>query len=369
VQQVTELTHQAHDYLRLKKPKLAVAEFRKVLVLDPDNVDARGNLGVLLFFQASYPEAITQLRAALKQQPDLWNLQVLLGMAEKRTGDLESATRDLDIASPHLTDKKIQIEAGLELIEAESSVGQFEKAASVVANLQALAPGDPHILSVAYEIYSQLCDQTLLSLMIIAPHSAEMHIMMANQLFRQGEITKAIAQYRAAILLNPHLPGEHFELAELLRNSFTPGLQAQAQGEYQAALAVNPYDEKAWRGLGDLSYQKREIKAAERDYGRALALQPDDSEAQAGMAIVLISLNEQPQAMALLESAVKNDPTNIRAHYRLSTLYRQVGRTADANREMDVYLHYHQIRAELGVVFQQLRAPSPLATATPAAKK
>ena len=42
-----------------------------ILVLDPDNVDALGNLGVLLYFHGEYGGAIPQLQAALKLNPGL----------------------------------------------------------------------------------------------------------------------------------------------------------------------------------------------------------------------------------------------------------------------------------------------------------
>jgi hypothetical protein len=36
------------------------------------------------------------MRAALEMQPDLWKIEALLGMAEKRTGDPMQAQKDLD---------------------------------------------------------------------------------------------------------------------------------------------------------------------------------------------------------------------------------------------------------------------------------
>jgi len=51
-------------------------------------VDARGNLGVVLFFRGAYADAIRQLRAALKSRPALPKIQALLGIVEKRTGEL-----------------------------------------------------------------------------------------------------------------------------------------------------------------------------------------------------------------------------------------------------------------------------------------
>src|ERR1035438_9038988 len=86
---------------------------------------------------------------------------------------------------------------------------------------------------------------------------------------------------------------------------------------------------------------KGDFKTAEEDYKKALALQPKDSDAKTGLAIVLISTNQTNEAISLLESAVQDDPTNIVAHYRLSMLYRRAGRTADAQHEMDTFHHYN----------------------------
>ena len=72
--------------LKENKPDLAAPEFKAIVALDPNNVDARGNLGAVLFFQGAYADAIPQLRAALKLRPTLWKIQALLGIARKTDG-------------------------------------------------------------------------------------------------------------------------------------------------------------------------------------------------------------------------------------------------------------------------------------------
>ena len=46
---------------------------------------------------------------------------------------------DLERAFPSLDDKKIQIEAGLELVELDSAAAQLDKALSVIVKLEELA--------------------------------------------------------------------------------------------------------------------------------------------------------------------------------------------------------------------------------------
>ena len=351
------LEQQVQKYLQEQKPQLAIPVLREIVSLDSKNLNAQANLGVLLFFQSAYAEAIPHMRAALQLQPDLWRVASLLGIAEKRTGDTKEAQNDLERAFSNLEDKKIRIEAGLELIELDSASAQLEKALSVAVKLEELAPEDPQILFVTNQISRQLIDQSLLTMMMVAPDSAQMHMIMAGELGRQGDRANAIAQYREAIRLNPMLPGAHFLLAEQLRTSTDPALSAQAESEYKAALQVNRYDELSWRQLGGIMAQKNDFQTAEEDYKKALALQPKDSDAETGLAIVWISLNRTNEAISLLESAVKDDPSNIVAHYRLSLLYRRAGRAADAQRELDTFNHYKEVKDKLGKVFKQLAGP------------
>ena len=117
------LEQQVQKYLQEQKPQLAIPVLREIVSLDPKNLNGRANLGVLLFFQGNYSEATQHLRAALELQPDLWRIQALLGIAEKRTGHPKEAQDDLGLSFSNLDDKKIQIEAGLELIELYAASG------------------------------------------------------------------------------------------------------------------------------------------------------------------------------------------------------------------------------------------------------
>src|SRR5882762_2426851 len=90
-EQIESHKRQAQVFLKENRPDLAIPEFRAIVTLDRNNVDALGNLGVLLFFQGDYADAVPPLRAAVRLRPTLWKPQALLGMAEKRTGDYKSA--------------------------------------------------------------------------------------------------------------------------------------------------------------------------------------------------------------------------------------------------------------------------------------
>lgn len=354
-QKIDELQQQAQKYLQRQEPQLAIPLFRQIVSLDPQNVNARGNLGVLLFFQNDYPEAVTEMRAALQLQSGLWKIQALLGIAEKRTGELAAAENDLELSFPNLDEMSIQKEAGLELIEIASASGELDEAASVIAKLEKAAPQDPQILFVAYQVFAQMVDRTLLNMTMTAPNSAELHMMMADQFVLQGDSDNAIAQFREAIRLNPKLPGVHFELAAQLKDSSNPAMKAQAEHEFMTATSLNQFDEKAWRGLGEIMADKGDVPAAEKDFAKALSLYPKDSDVETDMAKLLITRNDTKTACSLLESAVNDDPTNIVAHYQLGALYRQEGRAADARHQMEEFARYKALKDQLAKVFRQFR--------------
>lgn len=354
-QEIASHARQAQEFLKEQRPDLAIPEFRAMVALDPNNVDARGNLGVLLFFQGDYPAAIPQLRAALRLRPTLWRMQALLGMAERRTGSGKSALADLEKAFPKLQEEKIQIEAGMELIEIHTAAGDLDRAAATVSALRSLYPTDAEVLYVSYRIYSDLADEAMLSLSLVAPESARMHQVMAHELEKHGDNEAAIRNYREALKLDPKLPGLHFELAEVLNASSVAAEQQEAESEYKAALSVNQFDERAEFRLGDISSRRGDVQEAYAHYSRAVQLQPNDAEANTGLAKVLMLMNQPDEAEPLLQRALQLDPASAVAHFRLSTLYRHAGRTADAKRELEEYQKYKEMKEKLQDIYRDMR--------------
>src|SRR5580704_3191736 len=353
-QQIESHNRKAAEYLKQNRPDLAAPEFRAIVALDANNVDARGNLGTVLFFQGDYTNAIPELRAALKLRPTLWKTQALLGIAEKRTGKISAARRDLETAFPKVQEEKIRIETGMELIEIDSAMGELDKAAAIVSDLRKLEPMNEAILYSAYRIYSDLAAESLLSLSVVEPGSARMQQAMAHELAKRGNTPEAIEHYRAALKLDPRLPGLHFELAEMLHTLSNAASRQEAESEYKAALEANPFDEQSECRLGEIALQRDDRKEANERYTRAIELQPGDPEASIGLAKVFMTIDQPQKAEPLLQHALQLDPTSALAHFRLSTVYRQSGRTADAQHELEEYQKYKGMKDKLREIYHDL---------------
>jgi tetratricopeptide (TPR) repeat protein len=357
-QQAEQHIRVAQQYLRQQRPDLAIPELQKAVALEPQNVDARGNLGVLLFFRGDYAGAVPELRVAVKLRPGLWKQQGLLGLAEEHTGEIQAGRADLETALPHLTEPKFKAEVGNALVTSYTSTGDTERAAAVVSQLLADQPTNTELLYTSYRLYSDLADKALLTMALTDPDGARMHEMMGRELARHGDEAQAIVNLRQALKINPHLPGAHFELGELLYNSSNEQLQAEAAPELQAALADNPNDEKAHLLMGEAAAKRGDTKSAFSEDTRAVELQPDDVDALVDLGKVLMTMNEDAKAQEMFERAAKADPSNTVARYRLSMLYRRQGKTAEAGQQMADYKKYKEMQSKLEKIFHDMRVGS-----------
>jgi tetratricopeptide (TPR) repeat protein len=354
-QKIQSHTLKAQQALKAGNPAEAIVELNAVLALDPENLDARANVGVLQFFQGDSAKAAENLRAALKAKPDLWKIRALLGIAEERLGENSAALSDLQQAFPHLEQKKLKIEAGLEQIELDYAQNDLGKAAEVVNVLRQLDPENVDILYTAHRIYSELADETTLTLAMVAPDSARMKQLMAHELARQAKDEIAIARYREAIDIDPKRSDLHFELAEMLNTSHSTADKGEAETEYKIALKLNPFDERSVCRLGDVAMHRGDMKAAYDDYSKALKLEPNDADANLGLAKVLMSQHQLKEAEPHLKLAIQEEPFNSAAHYRLGVLYRELGRLDDAHSELVEFQKLKKMKSRLSDLYQQMR--------------
>ncbi len=178
--------------------------------------------------------------------------------------------------------------------------------------------------------------------------------MLAHEETREGNTNGAIAQYRQAIAIDPHLPGVHFELAGLLHTSQDPAVKKEAEQEYRAAVRENPQDVRAICALAEIAETKGDTQQAFDDYSKAVALQPEDANGKLGLAKVLIEMTQQDKALPLLEASAQLEPTNATVHYRLATLYKKMGRMDDARREVELYHKFKAMKEGMRAVYKDL---------------
>ena len=229
---------QAQRALRANQPDVARQAYQAVLKLDPANIEARANLGVVAMSTGDWSNAAENLEAALKLQPSQSKVQALLGLCEIRLGRTAEASKLLSAAFPKLEDPKLKRDTGLKLLEIEFQSGELEKASAILASLQESDPGDAAISYAAFRVYSELAFQAIESLAINAPNSAQLHRALAEHLVNEGRTEAATAEYRKALAITPDAPDLHFELGQaILADSHQGGSLAEAQREFAFFVA------------------------------------------------------------------------------------------------------------------------------------
>jgi tetratricopeptide (TPR) repeat protein len=354
-----EHARRANEFLKANQPARAIPEFAALVAAEPDNLDAQANLGVLLYFQARYSDALEHLRKAVQINSNLPKIQGLLGLCEYRLGQLDAARADLSAAVGSLPDPKFRKEVGLTLIEIETAQQDLPAAAATIAKLRDEAPTDPEILYASYRIHTDLAGEALLSLSLAAPQSGQMQQAIAHELERIRDLPGAIAAFRKAIAADPNLPGIHFELAEALHGSDSQADRAQAEQEYALALEKNPHEVQAAVRMGDMQADRGDLAGAASLYQRVLSQQPNNAEAALGLARVYSERNENEKALPLLQQVLTEDPTNMLAHFRLSALYRKMHRPDDAKQELAKYQKYKEIKDGLRQVYGTMHIQAP----------
>ncbi len=357
--QAGEHLRTAQRDLAQKHPELAIPELEKVVALDPNNVQAQTNLGVLLYFSGKISAAEPHLRAGLALDPTQSKVQMLLGSCEHRSGHLQDARQALGVAFTTLKDPKVSKQAGLEIVEVDTAMGDLPAATQTVNQLKAAYPADPEVLYAAYRVFTDLAAESLLDLSLAAPNSAQFHQAIAHEDIHNKDNAAGITNMREALKLNPNLPGGHFELAEMLHNSEHPEEKAEAKKEYELAIAQQPTDAAALARVGDLLGDTGDHAGAIARYQQALAAQPDFVDAKVGLAYQYTEAGKPEQALPLLQSALQEDPTSVLAHYRLSAVYRRLHRPEDAKHEIAEYERLKALKDKLRTVYQDARASAP----------
>jgi tetratricopeptide (TPR) repeat protein len=99
--------------------------------------------------------------------------------------------------------------------------------------------------------------------------------MRRAEAFRdEGETDRALADYTEAIRIDPNNPDLYRERARLYRDQ---GDRARAAADFTEAIRIDPQDDDTYRQRGHLLIELEEFDRAVATYTQALAVDPDDT--------------------------------------------------------------------------------------------
>jgi tetratricopeptide (TPR) repeat protein len=304
----------------------AIVEFKKVTELAPDLPAGFVNLGAAYMDTKQYGEAIAPLERAIQLNPNLPGAEQMLGYALLSQGYPKQAI-------PHF--EKAHAEDGLGIAQLETG-----NLAAAIANLEsALAkhPNDPDLLYYLGRAAGLLSKDSFDALQANYPDSARAHQALGENYAVLRRIPEAEKEYEEALRLRPDARGIHLALGQLYA-----GAQQwpKAAEQFAAEVQLQPGSAEAAYRLGNALLEQGKIKEARTELARADHLRPDMPETLYALGEAA-SLDGDPAAAISAWNKVvaleKNSSLAAQAHFGLAKMYRQQGKSAEAQREMQEF--------------------------------
>jgi len=307
--------------------------WRDTVAKSPANSRAHNNLGNALFsldLPDRLPEAIAEMKTALRLKPDLAAVHVNLGNALDAEGRTKEAIAEYEEA---LRLKPDLAEAHNNLGNLLAGEGRTDQAIAECTEALRLRPG----LAQAHDNLGNALNAAGRTQEAIAefeealrlnPDLAEAHTSLGNALNGEGRTQEAIAEHEAALRLKPNLAAAHNNLGNALSGA---GRTQEAIFQFEAALRLKPDDAVVHSNLGNaLNAAGRRLEAI-AEYEAALRLKPDDAQTHANLGYDLERIpGRLNDSIAEYETALRLKPDDAAAHYNLGNVLNTQGRTHEA---------------------------------------
>jgi len=312
----------------------AIRQYRKVLELRPDAVEAKVNLGAALAHVGRFDEAIAMYKSALPSVPQKNAVRMNLALAYYKKGDFANAREQFETL--HKAEPE-EIRIAILLADTDTRLG---KPAGAVALLTPLEGANSQNLDLEYTLGAALIKNgqpregvARIEKVAEASESAEAYMLAGGTLLQLNEFEKAGRDLEPALRLNPKLPGL-YTLAGKARDK--NGDAKEAEAAFREALKLNPADFDANLYLGTILYRRRELAEAKTYLDNALRLDASNSMARYQAAMWKSASGQYQAAATDLEKLVRDDPNWLEPHVELAALYYRLHRAEDGARERQI---------------------------------
>ena len=309
----------------------AEADYQRLLIDEPRNVEALANLGVVYVNLGRYDDAIACYRKALDISLLNAPIRMNLGLAYYKAARYEEAIPEFDrvlAASPGLYNAQI--------LKADSylQLGQAAKAVSILDPIASAHDDDPafdYVFGMAL-LQDKQTEKGLpyLDRILKRGDSAEAHLLLGLAKQSGADFAEAREEFKKAVDLNAELPMAHSLLGQALLKT---GDRDRAKAAFDQELAINPNDFESHLYLGVILKEDSSFDAALQHFTRAQTLRPGDLGVRYQIASLYVARGDTERALPELESIVKTAPDFVEAHVSLATVYYRLKRKSDGDAE------------------------------------
>jgi tetratricopeptide (TPR) repeat protein len=227
------------EYIEQGQLEEAIAEFKAVIELEPDNPDAHRNLGTAYGEQGKWEEAAAAYEKAIELAPDFGEAY----------GDLVAAYFGLGKIAEAIAAGEKAIELAPNYAMAHNNLGvayamqnRLDEAIAETQKAISLDPNEEMAHNNLGRLYSNQgkFNEAIAELeeaLRIKADYMEAHYNLALTYARQKEYDKAIAKYEEVLKIEPDHTGSHFDLGIIYRDL---GMSDKAIAEFETYLQLRP---------------------------------------------------------------------------------------------------------------------------------
>ncbi len=351
-----QLLHDARAAEQAKDYGRAEEVYRRIVKLRPQDPVPHQNLGLALYLQGRYAEAVPHLKKALDLNPTLFGALLYLGISRFRVNQFSDAVQDLQKArqlEPNNPLAQYWLGAThLALKSYPEAISELEIATNTAReDLETL-----YLLARAHAEYSAFLLERLLT---IAPDSVAAYKLHAHDALAEGLIRPAVVALEKALALRPGDDDARQVLAELEKMTAEDGTgsaplvvrmqlggtskppagdpaddpdalymlgkfhdaRSAAVGNLLFELYPNSYRARLMRGEAHEKGSPPEYEQALQEYRMALSLKPDVPGVQYAMGRILWKLRRWDEAIPFLRMELQRNANHGLAHYYLGNAY------------------------------------------------
>jgi len=343
---------------------MAVAGIREALVAKPDRAEGHNVLGLLLGRQgADNREVLAEFREAVRLRPDLADAHNNIGLVLAQANEDEAAIAEFREAlrvRPDFADAHANLGTTLISTDSREAVLELQKAIALAPGLLkaqfnlAVAYGSNPSDGPAKEI------EQLRKVIATEPAFAPAHLNLGKALLSDGKVEEAIGELREAVQLEPQGTRAHYQLGLALARA---GRKDEAAAELHKSRELASSDDRKQNAdldiaEGRVALNSDDLDRAAAKFRHALELQPESSDAEHFLGIVLEKEGDAQGASAAYGKAVELNPGDMFAREKVRALSKDYAAAEDPQRvtEFESYIRagrFQEVEPLLGAYVKE----------------
>ena len=310
-------------------------------LVDPKD-PRRMEFPTLLALRGNYRLAIREYERIRAEVPDSYDLDYNLVLAYHRAGNHTRAAEILKV----LIARRPEAELRNLLANVEEAQGNHSEAVEAFRQAVEREPtNEDYVFDYGYDLLRHGAWETALSVFdgatLYFDRSPRMKLGLGVVYYLQGKFEPAIQAFLEATEIDMSSPTAYFFLgkATIAATTYT----SQVTERFRTYLASDPKDPMAHYLYARILLKpvqasvKPDYLLARRHLEKGLALDPALAEAHLELGNINVAEGNFEEAVADYRRAVAADPRLSTPHYRLALVYRRLGETERAGKEMKLF--------------------------------